>query len=1353
LVILAALLILTSPVGHAYAYAPLQTGSGETTPGSATAPASTTPGETLADQVPDWAVIPIFVVALLTLTYIFEDELIGWLLANVLKGCSSLRIWLESIACAAMAAQSAPKLEWLQYTYNRLDKWAQLINNYIAQYETALGSFSSDLNDFTLDLADYAGLVSDVSNNFQIAGDDPRAANMPGGAGGIYQALQAWYTALQLQSDSLNQQLTDLTSEYNSDLYYSQTIQDEDADYDTQKAAFIAELQAFLKTLVCITCTSVQALLNQAQQLQEPRVVNSPSAAPAGPIPPVQPAPPPVPQPPGGGGGGGGQNLQTQEKKTCRVKLEDKVIKTDFMIQLEMDEFSLYDHPDTGEIKESKHYGKDYLIGDAEANRAFIVVSAYGLGNEEHDVKISTDDGTQVGQVTLNSTPGGYDFVWKLESARVTDPRYDPADTDYDQPKFQLEGLDRLRSASTKGSIVILPIEVENLYREWEVQGDVLYFDGKLLDFELDLTCTATARPGPRAVAANVTQSASGTDTQALPSKTKKFTITATGIKAGDKGDQTDDYQISLNQDTTADTTAGFGTGIEDVSMAFGTGGTLFASGWTAAAPSCQFPANAVTMMAGDYTYLQWSATQKVEFDLTAQYGGCAPDTLHFQETTVLQGENHAEVSEDSFDWAIKSDSGDVDEDEWGTLGVVDDGTVLVAPDVDKDEDFTMTFTVQDVATEEVVMTKTFRITVNPYKNVMDWLDEDKLHEKLVSSGAIQSGDGASLKLYHPMEPDLWELVDVGLYGIGMSIKLKRKYDRYEKMLKALTKEPLYPTFELSNTMPPEFAGVPRPEFSRLHPLKRVTEPLVLGCTLADLWFESTGPDYFYRGGTSATLQEAWTFYTSNVFKPGPNSPWQFTNEEQLLRYSSRVRRNRLMTSCSVRFNDLSRVKMAYEKATATVDSKIGGWESYPSDIIEQAHSQVEALVKKGVELPGGSEQTAVNQIARQLWIDAESQNIYKPKAPIVGEPKHVVRPYKLYPDPNQPAPLPVAGQPPPEVPQPTQRHELRWEWSEKTKIGTVEKFSMTHDVDAYKLDSGEFRVTKVNDVINVVKEVSPFQRRAINEYLAYLQEQVGHGVTSYGSGTPATAEEFITQMLANVEKAKTAPVQLKTPQPAPEPKMETTFGRSIRLDSFKNWSMNMISEAFQSAKQGAAWGGGDVRAHEGVRRHEERDEAWRGRRGAAVLRMGRPCGRSGGGGERAADQHRAEVRGVRHRRRASGADWPGREAGRLFRREARRCGRRYGREAAHREGDVAVDRGYGQAGVRRIQGLRVGGETSHPRRRPALAHRRRHRHPHQGRRPGLRDTHLAERDRASVEEQAVLGHATADRPGNPGDM
>jgi len=123
------------------------------------------------------------------------------------------------------------------------------------------------------------------------------------------------------------------------------------------------------------------------------------------------------------------------------------------------------------------------------------------------------------------------------------------------------------------------------------------------------------------------------------------------------------------------------------------------------------------------------------------------------------------------------------------------------------------------------------------------------------------------------MEPDLWELVDVGLYGIGMSIKLKRKYDRYEKMLKALTKEPLYPTFELSNAMPPEFAGVPRPEFSRLHPVKRVTEPLVLGCTLADLWFESTGPDYFYRGGTSATLQGPGRSTRATCSSPGRIHP------------------------------------------------------------------------------------------------------------------------------------------------------------------------------------------------------------------------------------------------------------------------------------------------------------------------------------------------------------------------------------------------------------------------------------------------------------------------------------------------
>jgi len=496
------------------------------------------------------------------------------------------------------------------------------------------------------------------------------------------------------------------------------------------------------------------------------------------------------------------------------------------------------------------------------------------------------EDGLQKGvtQEEVRIPVDGSTFEWELVSAKVVKSK-----TNLAAPDTELHGRNGEKGRKVTGARVVIPLDFNLLYEDWLVESGLPHFEGQLIDLEIKLACRAMTPAG---------------------TIEKSLAVTLRGNKAGDKSNEIDFFKVEMPADVRE--TKGQAA-YEETTLASSAAGCAVKKDWENVAISLTAPSGPVKLHSGQLAVLGATATLEDNLKIAAGGNGseCKGDRRSlgsiFPRPRIewsleyLEGKNkgktHRFSDGDVHPSPLSGDGPDV---------------FFVPPAVDEDTECEVTCVLTDQFSPARAHAS-FRVTLLQYGDLVHyWYKNDRLLDKLVEAGRFAAGDKEKLKVHEPMQPGLWEITNCGLKITGAGLKAWRGFGSASERFAAVAKDPVYP-FEVSAELPPQFAGIPKEEFARLHPLKRAIEPLVGASRLSEILPESTGPDYFYRGGSPAVFDEAWRAYFNCVRKRDFNSPWEVPDPKIVDQMTKNVRFHRLQQAAAVRVNELIKIKVAEE--------------------------------------------------------------------------------------------------------------------------------------------------------------------------------------------------------------------------------------------------------------------------------------------------------------------------------------------------------------------------------------------------------------------------------------------------------
>jgi hypothetical protein len=828
--------------------------------------------------------------------------------------CTKEEIAAETTECENEYQKEEVNVRMLEQMAKSGQKDAEKFNQEVAAYTKELEKFQADLDAFNAEANQYEDSVR------------PPGPPHPGNA-----TWNAWYKRLVGERGALVSRLAALTSEYEDrlkDLY-----EEYDSNLEWYKKALknlIDRLVLFLKRIwKCIRrCEKVEDLLRRARGLPKGWKLDKPKAPPTDkdikPVNPPPPVPPEIPPPPKGGGGG-----QTEEKKKCTCKLEHKEDLKQPEIILAMtlaDFFSMEDSNTSFDYKDWNFDPFNCGLSDGAALEG-IPLRGYVVRWDTIDVKASGGELSGSRNLRLVVPLAGAECQWSLDEATITDSS--------DAAKGKKLNLDLIgpagqRGKTVNGSCVILALEHDPLYVEWFKTDPVPHFEGKLLDFQARLTFTAKIGTNILTKKATVT------------GRAKKKAVETSELNMKSKLDAYDfdlDVRPANNWE---DFTTMFslhppnwnrpGTGMDQVlirnNIMFEPGaelaGCILNSRWSGISLDMTAPESTIKMKENETRIIpiKVKSSATLEFWTT---GHCENDRFQIENLPV--------------DYAlsifVKESNNPSPSDE--PRGVSSGGyyangqdPVFKAPQVDEETNLELTISASftDFEGKETKKEARVHVTVTPFKDMRTWFSDSRLLDKLAQMGAIRPEDKEKMQYQLASEPGLWDYSDMGLKVYGLYLKSYFGTSNVSDRFKSVAKDCIY-TYEISSKFPnadftvlgtqvnlgtPDFAPVPKELFNKLHPLKRVIEPLVGTQRLGDLLVESTGKDYFFRGGSYATFETAWQKYFKNVYKDTPQSDWTVPDEEAVAEMVKNVRFGRLREAAAVRVNEIIKMTVAADR-------------------------------------------------------------------------------------------------------------------------------------------------------------------------------------------------------------------------------------------------------------------------------------------------------------------------------------------------------------------------------------------------------------------------------------------------------
>jgi hypothetical protein len=824
--------------------------------------------------------------------------------------CTAELIAKEKADCDDFAKQNAEKLEWLEYTSKRLAQAADRHNKNVEKQEKALADFQKDLNSFITEFNDYKSVQSDMQAGLMPeSGDDRLNHGSFGGAGGIYQVMKAWQQALETKAGELTKTLNDLQEEYKTLAYYAQNNREEQTSFKKEIDEFVTKLEAFLKgpppRFVCTVCDKVIQMIKKAKSLpfkwpiKDPTKINDTiPSVPQAPNPPQPPQPiPPVVPIPGVG--------KMETKCYCKVthKEEDKplVLKTVFSgNSLELGDLFLY--------QVTQNQGPYYVTHPrANPNPCLtLFAKAQKLRTTEITVTREGDESNnQPKKIWCQFPLGPIKYEWQIDDVKITDAKLDNDVKDV-KLKFELEGKNQEKGQKIESPIALIRVNPDDFYFEWFEKSGASHFEGKLIDFELSLKCTA---------------SVSG-DTVSQTIKIK-----AEGKKAGEPGKQTDYYHFSSEQSTASVSVENDlynGQPIEPIVKEgnFGEfkreGGLDVCNTKTSLKVKTVFAPDATAKplkLKSSEPYIWGPNAQSIgTFHVFTEAEDCKNDEFTIEiplDTSYFETFSSPKIGPDN-----------------NNLGVF----LFQAPVFEKEMEIELLDSIE--FPENPKVEARLKVTVLPFLDIMDWWRTSVIWDAMAQKGIINPEDKQKM-LVSPraltlLRPELWNVSDLGFQTMGLAIKDWRRIERVKKVfrgkpsaglspedLKCIAKRPYY-YFQFSENLPPQFAAIPAENFDRLHPEKRVIEWVAGQQTLGDILMESTGPDYFYKGATPEEFERAVKMYAENVRRiPDPANPkkyiWVGPPDDVVREMTRNVRYHRIRQAVALRCNELIRLKVAQE--------------------------------------------------------------------------------------------------------------------------------------------------------------------------------------------------------------------------------------------------------------------------------------------------------------------------------------------------------------------------------------------------------------------------------------------------------
>lgn len=927
--------------------------------------------------------------------------------------CTAQQIQADTATRDAELARDRIELSKLQGRARTFRRDVERYNADVDAFEAARAEFMTDVQSFSSDVAQYA------------ADSAP-----PHGASTLFidrqHELEGRESRLKTQLGKLQKQLQRLTKR-RGELEKTQKKLREDIDAFAKRVANYS--------LPCADCSAIRALAKLAKEISLDFPFHFPN--PVAPAIPGVPKAPALPEPPRREGGRVPPGLPAADadKHECHYEIDHSVDEKPLDLWVRFDPW----RPTVT--------GQDFGGHPGNLNVS-IFLSAFGVRRRKVDVKAfsvrngqSSDAGESVGEVPL----GEITYSWKLESFKITDPLVDqgevfPPETDL-QPLLEAPGP-RFGREVSGGAIRLVGLSYWDLYVDWEREPGTPGFEGKLLDFEVEITCTAHFQ---------------------AETMTRRVTLVAEGVVRDE--DHHDLYRFELRDggDPLQEPSWSNAERVRGETVSAGiTLGSITGPSRVRAAESCLFALDARALIDMRFVAEDQSKTalpcKKATWDLTqlsVQYyvhwqancpaGMVGGGAMFFAPDAELLG--RPAFGEEPTGPAV---------------------VTFMPPDVSEETQIEISATVQPWGSQKRTTAK-LPVTVVPRKDMMDWYTQPKLLEKLVSTGVISDPEKEAIAISSPLEPENWTYSDVGLKALLVSagqmtsptekatsadvtaaqvekfgqkaVKAFRKRRKFrdsavdgKRFLSVLPKDPLH-TFELSKTLPPQFQQSAPTDLAKLTNLKR---PVVAVSTLRQLGKllpESTGEDYFFKGGWYAEFSDAVKYYSNQLYYRADTREWQVPDATWFEESARNSRLYRLRQSMAVRINEIIKTRAALE-AKPTPSGK-------PSPLAEPP---------LGHPMADG-------------------------RAPLLG----------VFPDKRlQPGKFKLVGEPRIVFEQtPAGAGELHVIWSEETKAG-VRRLRATLGVET-EIRSGVTKVTRVGRFLDVAIEAEEDARKAATEQLARL--------------------------------------------------------------------------------------------------------------------------------------------------------------------------------------------------------------------------------------------------------------------------
>ncbi|MFZ5823494.1 MAG: hypothetical protein ACOY94_04020 [Bacillota bacterium] len=674
--------------------------------------------------------------------------------------------------------------------------------------------------------------------------------NALAGAAEVTDTLVAWHRRLAARAAELETGLDELERARRELAYVVRERRSSQERYREDRARLIQRLNEFLGSLRCTRCQQVEQLLAKSRELPQEWQVKDPAPRPHIPGAISPGAPPAKPAV----DPPPPDRPERARPEPCRCHVTAGV-EAPQPLQLVL---GVHD----------RRLATEGIMLTPDDPSVVLTATAFKTEMLRAVSQIQTNRGSSVADERhFSYLAAGVQLIWQVRQVRVLDERGSEL-----EPEVTLRGrMDQEGHDQCEGAFAIVQFDLDSLFAEWDEEYEgIERIGGKLVDLEVVVSCTA------------------GWQGESL---TGALTLRAEGIKFGEPGRQVDRYMVRCTPDPELPPPE-----------------TLPYKAYPPA-PDCGLtlewkpPEELVTVRPlPDAMVVRTGEPVVLGFGLTDRPGqlratagsmiGCTPGEATAPMHLPLQ---------------IRWECDTPDTKGWMAIG----SDLLFTPyEVEQETPVSFTAVIaHPFGGEERV---SIGVTVAPAGDLMHWWGQSDLLRRLHNTGSLDPEQLASFREYGAHDLRLWHYTDMGVKFVYKGLKLWRSARTVRDRWMAIAKDPVY-AFEISTALPPEFAGVPKRQFAQLHPLKRVVEPLVGAARLGDLLTESTGPDYFYRGGNPQTLDQAFKAYFENVTRPDLHSEWQVPNQMRVNNLSRPVRARRLRQAAALRCNEVIRYLAATE--------------------------------------------------------------------------------------------------------------------------------------------------------------------------------------------------------------------------------------------------------------------------------------------------------------------------------------------------------------------------------------------------------------------------------------------------------